>query len=157
MLSFQHFPLLSVLSNLLKTLPLHLRVLCKLKSLSLTITVIWHKPVLLLRRAVLAFLPLPSPLLVPLFLMLASVLVQPRDELNQGTDLAEKITEAPTNGESTAKPVPWASWPYGWMNPSARTWAAGVKGNDPFLSKLNLCQTQLITKLELEALMLQDT
>lgn len=106
MLSFQHFPLLSVLSNLLKTLPLHLRVLCKLKSLSLTITVIWYKPVLLLRRAVLAFLPLPSPLLVPLFLMLASVLVQPCDELNQGTDLAEKITEAPTNGESTAKPVP---------------------------------------------------
>lgn len=36
MLSFQHFPLLSVLSNLLKTLALPVRVLCKFKNLSFT-------------------------------------------------------------------------------------------------------------------------
>lgn len=36
MLSFQRFPLLSVLSDLLKTLALPVRVLCKLKNLSFT-------------------------------------------------------------------------------------------------------------------------
>lgn len=159
MLSFQHFPLLSVLNNLLKTLALPVRVLCKSKtftscsftSLQPGINKHWCQegqscppfclspPAYpLIRAHPLIRAPFPH----------ASISVRAAMQWTESENWSSwKITDPPTTGEPTAKLVPWANLPCGYMNPSARTWAAGAERNDPFCSKINLCQTELIVKL----------